>query len=104
MANASLYSRRGFLTALHSAATNGVQAGESAVVLISEKCLPHNGIACMTCRDSCPEEAIRFRPRLGGPFLPEVDSVACSRCGDCIRSCPADAIALVALPREARDV
>lgn len=100
MANAPHYSRRRFFTARLSAVTTEPKNGEIATIVISGSCLPHSGVACMTCRDSCPEEAIRFRPRLGGPFLPEIDAAACTQCGECISSCPAHAIALVTLPRE----
>jgi len=62
-------------------------------VEITVACLVHAGIACMTCRDVCPELAISMRPRMGGPFLPELDEAACTGCGECVAHCPADAIA-----------
>ncbi|HXV30694.1 MAG TPA: 4Fe-4S binding protein, partial [Sinorhizobium sp.] len=62
------------------------------VVAIAESCLARNDVACQSCRDSCPELAIRFRPRTGGPFLPEVDGDLCSGCGACIGICPVGAI------------
>ncbi len=52
------------------------------------------GTTCMTCGDICPEQAIRFRPRAGGPFLPEIDDEACTLCGECIESCPSNAMAI----------
>lgn len=63
-------------------------------VAISEACFAKSGIACQSCRDACPEQAIRFRPRIGGPFIPELDEDACSGCGACIGVCPASAIAV----------
>jgi ferredoxin-type protein NapF len=68
--------------------------GFTHVADISAACLAEAGVACQSCRDACPEQAIRFRPRIGGPFLPELDEVACSGCGACIAICPASAIAI----------
>ncbi|HWK65844.1 MAG TPA: ferredoxin-type protein NapF [Rhizobiaceae bacterium] len=62
---------------------------------ISDRCLARGGVACMTCRDACPQEAIRFRPRVGGPFTPEVVAEACNGCGACVAPCPAGAIEMV---------
>ena len=61
-------------------------------VAISSSCFAKSGIACQSCRDICPEQAIRFTPRIGGPFVPELDEDACSACGACIGVCPASAI------------
>lgn len=68
-------------------------------VAITDACLARAGVACMTCRDACPEDAISFRPRAGGPFLPALDVDLCTGCGACIAPCPADAI--IPRPREA---
>lgn len=62
------------------------------VVAIADGCLAKNNVACQSCRDACPEQAIRFRPRTGGPFLPEVDVDSCSGCGACVGVCPVGAI------------
>ena len=59
---------------------------------ISGDCLAKAGVACMTCRDVCPESAISMRPRIGGPFLPELDTESCTGCAACSAACPADAI------------
>lgn len=61
---------------------------------ISESCLVHSGVSCMSCRDACPEDAIRFRPRMGGPFIPEVLENICNGCGACVAPCPANAIVM----------
>lgn len=66
------------------------------VAAISEGCLAKSGITCMACRDACPEEAIRFRPRIGGPFLPEILTQICTGCGACVAPCPAGAVSMVA--------
>ena len=62
------------------------------VVAIGTSCLAGKGIHCQTCGDTCPEGAIRFRPRIGGPPLPELRADACTGCGACIAACPAEAI------------
>lgn len=59
-----------------------------------EHCLAAAGIHCETCRDACPEQAVRFTPRVGGPPRPEIRSDTCNGCGACVGACPADAISL----------
>ncbi|RKT27853.1 ferredoxin-type protein NapF [Roseovarius halotolerans] len=78
-----------------AACPEGVIAADGAmahVMQISDDCLVKAGIACMTCRDVCPETAISMRPRIGGPFLPELDATSCTGCAACSAACPADAI------------
>lgn len=78
---------------------NGVAQRFPHVMAIGPDCLTYMGVDCQACRDGCPAEAIRFRPRRGGPFLPELDSAACTGCGACVSLCPAAAISL-AQPQE----
>lgn len=66
------------------------------IVRVSDACLAMRGIACMTCRDACPSNAIRFRPRIGAPFVPEIRGESCTGCGACIAPCPAGAISVAA--------
>jgi ferredoxin-type protein NapF len=66
------------------------------IAQISDSCLAVRGTACMACRDACPSNAIRFRPRIGGPFVPEIRGEACTGCGACIAPCPGDAIGVAA--------
>ncbi|WP_406872243.1 ferredoxin-type protein NapF [Aminobacter sp. P9b] len=73
------------------------------VVAISDACLARSGVSCMTCRDACPEAAIAFRPRIGGPFVPELNESACTGCGACIGLCPSQAIAVASRMPEAVD-
>jgi len=71
------------------------------VAVIGPECFAGRGIVCQSCGDACPESAIRFRPRLGGPALPELAADRCSGCGACIAACPAAAISAQARPQEA---
>ena len=61
---------------------------------VADGCLPRHGVECRACHDNCPESAIRFRPRQGGPALPDIDAGACTGCGACVAPCPVNAIAL----------
>ncbi len=61
---------------------------------IGAGCLAHGGVHCQSCGDACPEQAIRFSLRLGGPPVPSLDPLACSGCGACVGVCPAAAITL----------
>lgn len=85
-------SRRHFLTARPDPKREP-DAGP-LVAGIGQNCLPFRGVDCQICRDTCPVDAIRFRPRRGGPFQPEVDITACTGCGDCTSACPTGAIVL----------
>lgn len=98
-------SRRALLTgAVRSPSGEEREEAETlAIVEISNACLVHSGVTCMTCRDACPEEAIRFKPRIGKPFLPEILHDSCTRCAECIAACPVEAMSLETAPAEAAD-
>ena len=95
-------SRRAFLTGCRQGLDRNQRAGISLppIATISIACLAKQGIACQSCRDACPQDAIRFRPRAGGPFLPEVNEALCNGCGVCMAPCPAEAIAVAASQTE----
>jgi ferredoxin-type protein NapF len=76
-------------------------AGMAHVMEITTDCFVQAGIACMSCRDSCPYDAITLQPRIGAPFLPRLAPTACTGCGACVACCPADAIR--AVEREVED-
>ncbi len=56
---------------------------------IGDSCLALHGVTCQSCREVCPESAIRFSP--GNP-RPLLDTVQCSGCGACVAVCPVSAI------------
>lgn len=61
---------------------------------IDADCLAVNFVDCQACRDACPSNAIAFRPRIGGPFLPVLDAETCTGCGACVSVCPTQSIAM----------
>ncbi|MDY0074020.1 MAG: ferredoxin-type protein NapF [Thauera sp.] len=68
-------------------------------VEIGTDCLAMQGVECRVCGENCPETAIRFRPRLGGVALPELDAQCCSACGACVAPCPSRAITITHSPQ-----
>lgn len=61
-------------------------------VTLADNCLAFAGVACRLCDDACPPYAIRFRPKLGGHYHPEIDSEKCTSCMNCLQVCPVGAI------------
>jgi ferredoxin-type protein NapG len=51
----------------------------------ADRCLAHNGSACMSCYDACPlkRTALKFKNN-----RPTVDEKACTGCGRCEFVCP----------------
>lgn len=62
--------------------------------IVGDACLAKGNVVCRSCGDVCEIQAIRFRPRLGGSALPEIDLERCSGCGACVAPCPAAAIGM----------
>jgi ferredoxin-type protein NapF len=62
-----------------------------AGAVIGTQCLTTRGVACRSCGDSCPSDAIRFQPRLNAPAAPSVTLAACTGCGACVGVCPTGA-------------
>lgn len=80
--------------ALQRQAMEAEQSPWSLTAVITDSCLAMNGVVCRTCGEQCDERAIRFRPRVGGVSIPELDSEACSGCGACVAPCPVKAVTI----------
>lgn len=76
----------------------GLEEHASPHARVGDGCLARCGIVCQSCRDACPEGAIRFRPKLGRVAEPEVDLAACTGCGECVAPCPVAAIEIAGRP------
>jgi ferredoxin-type protein NapF len=76
----------------------------SHTATVTDACLARRDVACQSCGESCPANAIRFSPRLGGPFLPDLDEERCTGCGACLQVCPVGAIAMKSQEVELCDV
>lgn len=59
---------------------------------ISTACLAQQQVECRVCGEFCDQQAIRFKPLLGGVSPPQVQSVNCTGCGHCVSKCPTQAI------------
>lgn len=59
-----------------------------AVSLDQTSCLGWQRMICLSCRDACPENAIRLRANLE----PRIDAGSCTNCGKCSPVCPVGAI------------
>jgi ferredoxin-type protein NapF len=74
--------------------TGGAAAGPRRGIAIADACLARAGVVCQGCGDACPERAIGFPLRRGGPPLPVVEEDRCTGCGACVAICPVGAIGL----------
>ncbi|AWK89935.1 ferredoxin-type protein NapF [Azospirillum thermophilum] len=61
---------------------------------IGADCLGNRRIVCRSCRDACPESAIRIAPAPGGLADTAVDAALCTGCGACVAPCPTGAVAV----------
>jgi ferredoxin-type protein NapF len=65
---------------------------------VAGSCLSANGVVCSSCREACPESAIRVPP--GARGAARVDPERCTGCGACVGLCPTGAISLADAPLE----
>ena len=86
-------SRRQFLRGDFAGRTMPTVEGGLATV-IAASCLAYGNVVCRSCGETCEVGAIRFRPRLGGAAVPEVEGGKCTGCGACMAPCPVKAIVL----------
>jgi Pyruvate/2-oxoacid:ferredoxin oxidoreductase delta subunit len=71
-----------------------------AVARISPACLAYRSVLCRSCADTCIPNAIVIDTAASSVAFPCIDQDLCNGCGDCRRSCPAQAIELVERNRE----
>jgi ferredoxin-type protein NapF len=63
-------------------------------VQIASSCLARHGVECRLCGDACDTRALRFVPARGGIAQLKVELDVCTGCGDCVATCPVQAISL----------
>ena len=61
---------------------------------VEPNCLATKGVVCRTCSEHCEPRAIRFGLLPAGRAIPLIDDARRNACGDCVRVCPAQALAL----------
>lgn len=81
--------------------TPTAQAPWSLQATIGAHCVERKGVVCRACEESCPSNAIVFRPTSGGTSLPQIDGALCTGCGACVRPCPVQAVSIMS--RSARE-
>lgn len=67
-------------------------------VHVTSQCLEARAVACRACESSCGYDAMRFRPQLGGRTALIIDADRCTGCGECLASCPVQALSIQADP------
>jgi ferredoxin-type protein NapF len=72
-------------------------------IAIGDGCFARQNVVCQSCADVCTPRAIRFRPQIGKPPLPELIADECTLCGACASACPASAIILTTSTRGRTD-
>lgn len=64
----------------------------SQLAIIGEHCFGQLGIYCRSCGDACEPNAIEFSLSSRSIPIPVIDATACTGCGACVASCPANVI------------
>jgi ferredoxin-type protein NapF len=63
-------------------------------VKVSDTCLARQGVECRICGDACDAGALRFTPARGGISQMRIELESCTGCGECIATCPVQALAV----------
>lgn len=63
-------------------------------VTINEDCFSERGVICRSCGDVCENQAIKFKQVVGGITHVLMNSTSCNGCGECVSTCPANAITI----------
>lgn len=63
-------------------------------VQAAASCLAQRGVECRVCGDACGVRALRFVPARGGIAQLQIDTAACTGCGECLPVCPVGALSL----------
>jgi ferredoxin-type protein NapF len=87
------HSRRQFLFGASVRLEHGAEQGLRKA-RIEPNCLATRGVVCRTCSEHCEPRAIRFRLQTAGRALPLIEDALCNACGECVRVCPVQAMAL----------
>ncbi|MCV6547200.1 MAG: ferredoxin-type protein NapF [Cohaesibacter sp.] len=61
---------------------------------VTSLCLESKAVTCRACESACGYDAMRFRPQLGGKSLLLIDAERCTGCGECLSSCPVQALVI----------
>ncbi|SFC69076.1 ferredoxin-type protein NapF [Pseudoalteromonas denitrificans] len=61
-------------------------------ITIAGNCLAVNNVYCMSCKDACEVEAIKFDLFKSSIPTPEISLADCTSCGACISTCPQSSI------------
>jgi Fe-S-cluster-containing hydrogenase component 2 len=96
----AVHSRRRFLFGGGGGSRVEVEEG-ARKARVEPRCMAVQGVVCRTCEEHCEPGAIRFKLLPAGRSIPLINDARCNACGDCVRVCPAQAMALRVVAAEA---
>ncbi|PAJ73084.1 ferredoxin-type protein NapF [Pseudoalteromonas sp. NBT06-2] len=74
------------------ALNNKLQPAFNNQISIASNCLAVNKVHCMSCKDVCEPEAIKFDLFKAALPTPEITLADCTSCGACVSVCPQNSI------------